>query len=641
VTPAQAGAAARASPFPEIADYAFLSDCETCALVAPSGTVEWLCLPRMDSPSVFAAILDPVRGGRFRIRPRGPARAEAQRTYLGDTNVLVTRFVSDGEPALTVTDFLLYSRVNAFDPAHTGHVLLRRLEAFARVDAEIEFQPRFDYGRARTDIRETPRGVHAEAGAEHLELNGPSLTWEVTEHQDRNGAVARALVTLQPGEEVWFELRTPGADRSPHRHLAPPELLALTVRTWGRWSRLIQYTGPWRDEVVRSALVLKGLVYEPTGALIAAATTSLPETLGGERNWDYRFSWIRDSAYVLECFLRIGHAREAETFIRWLGQLSDRIGGAQELRPLYRITGEEDLTEFELPDLSGYRGSGPVRDGNAAPTQMQLDIYGAPNQLAYLTEQLGGEIPAARWPIIAQLVDTVGERWRQPDSGLWEIRAAPRHHTFSKFQCWLAVDRAVRIGRSLGLPGPYARWEALAQEIARDVLDRGFDEDIGSFTQAYGESALDASLLLLPLKGLIPPTDRRARGTVAAVRRELEVADGLLLRYRTDDGLPGQEGAFLLCSFSLVELLARMGELDEAERLFERLLGLGGPLGLFAEEIDPVTGAHLGNYPQGFTHMGLIGAATAIAEERHGIVENGETVFSAGRGTHPPNRAFT
>jgi GH15 family glucan-1,4-alpha-glucosidase len=598
-----------------IESYGMITDSRTAALVAPDGSIDWLCLPRFDSPSVFGALLDQRGGGRFRIRPRRYDELDVQRTYLGESNVLVTRFVDAGDPLLTITDLLVYSRVNAFDPTHTGHILLRRIESFGRVAVDVEFGPRFDYGRSAASFAVTDAGVRAEAGTEHLHLQGPGQ-WTV---RTVDGAeVARTTLELEADDDLWYVLTTTGAERSPHRHLDPPELLDLTVRTWGRWSRLIDYDGPWRDEVVRSALVLKGLVYEPTGALVAAPTTSLPETVGGERNWDYRYAWIRDSAYVLECFLRIGHAREAETFIRWLSELTDRIGGARELRPLYRITGEEELTEFELPELDGYGGSRPVRVGNSAASQLQLDIYGAAMQLGHLTVQLGGEVPSARWPVIISLVETVGERWREPDSGLWEIRTTPRHHTFSKFQCWLAVDRAIRIGRDLGLAAPYGRWEALAAEIAEDVLANAWDEEGATLTQAYGSSAVDASVLLLPLKGFIPPRDRRVRSTVAAVRRELEVADGLLLRYRTEDGLPGHEGAFLMCSFWLVELLARMGDLDEAERLFERLLGLAGPLGLFGEEIDPETHAHLGNYPQGFTHMGLIAAATALAEERWG-----------------------
>ncbi len=598
-----------------IEDYGLIGDSRTAALVSPDGSVDWLCIPRFDSPSVFAALLDQEKGGRWRIRPRDHEELRVQRTYLGETNVLVTRFVRDGEPVLTLTDFLVYSRVNAFDPTHTAHTLVRRVEAFAPVTAEVAFQPRFDYARAHTTIETTTAGVRAMAGTEHLELEGPGLDWDIASHEDGLGDVARTTVRLEPGQERWFVLLTPGSERGPHRHLSPRELLDLTVRTWGRWSGLIDYHGPWRDAVVRSALVLKCLVYEPSGALVAAPTTSLPETVGGIRNWDYRYSWIRDSAYVLECFLEIGHAREAETFIRWLSELTDRVGGAHELRPLYRITGEEDLTEFELPHLAGYRGSRPVRVGNGAAHQLQLDIYGAAMQLGFLTEQLGGEVPAARWPVIRELVETVAARWREPDSGLWEIRSAPRHHTFSKFQCWLAVDRAIRIGRGLGLKGPFREWQRLCEEISEDIMTRGYDEEIGSFVQAYGSKHPDASVLLLPLRGFLPVADERVRSTVDAVRRELEVDDGLLLRYKNDDGLEGDEGAFLMCSFWLVELLARMRDLDEAGRLFERLLSLAGPLGLYAEEIDPSTGAHLGNFPQGFTHMGLITAATAIDEE--------------------------
>ncbi len=601
--------------FHQIHEYGLIGDSRTAALVSPDASIDWMCAPRFDSPSLFAAILDPVRGGRFRVRPVAWRELQVQRTYLGETNVLVTRFVRDGNPILTVTDFLVYSRVNAFDATHTGHMLLRRLEAFEDLDVEIEFQPRFDYGRAHTYFDPTPNGVVARAGTDRAELIAPGIDLTLTDHEDGNGGVARSTFTLRPNSHRWLRLHTGGTERGPHNHLSEQELLDLTVRTWGRWASLIDYDGPWRDEVVRSALVLKGLVYEPTGALVAAPTMSLPEHLGGERNWDYRYAWIRDSAYVLETFLRVGHAREAETFIRWLSELTERIGGAHALRPLYRVTGDEDLTEFELPHLTGYRDSRPVRVGNGAASQLQLDIYGAAMQLGYLTEQLGGEIPAARWSIIVELVESVAQRWEEPDSGLWEIRSAPKHHTFSKFQCWLAVDRAIRIGQGLGLRGPYDRWRAVANRIHQSILENGFDKEQNAFTQAYGEAAADASILLLPLKGFLPARDHRIRGTVDAIRRELEVGDGLLLRYRTVDGLRGEEGAFLMCSFWLVEVLARMGDLDEAIRLFERLLSLAGPLGLFAEEIDPVTHDHLGNYPQGFTHMGLIGAATAIHEE--------------------------
>ncbi|MBW3619217.1 MAG: glycoside hydrolase family 15 protein [Actinobacteria bacterium] len=598
--------------FHPIGDYGMIGDSRTAALVSGEASIDWFCIPRFDSPSVFAAILDPLRGGRWCIRP--VEQLEVQRTYLGETNVLVTRFVRDGNPVATVTDFLVFSRVNAFDASHTGHTLLRRIEAHDHVELESEFQPRFDYGRAFTSLSHTDEGIAGQAGNDTLELL-TDVAMTIEPHEDDNGDVARATLRLEDGEERWFRLETQGADRGPHHHLPSDELLELTLRTWGRWARLIDYEGPWRDEVVRSALVLKGLVFEPTGALVAAPSMSLPEGIGGERNWDYRYAWIRDSAYVLECFLRIGHSREAETFIRWLAELSDRIGGAHSMRPLYRVTGEDDLTEFELTHLRGYADSRPVRVGNGAAHQLQLDIYGAAMELGYLTEQVGGEVPAARWPMIRTLVEAVAERWREPDAGLWEIRSEPRHHTFSKFQCWLAVDRAIRIGHDLGLRAPYDRWSACADEIHAAILEHGFDHDRGSFVQVFGGTALDASLLLLPLKGFLPPTDPRVRSTVTAIREDLEVADGLLLRYRTEDGLSGHEGAFLLCSFWLVELLARMGELDEAQRLFERLRGFAGPLGLYAEELDPVTHEQLGNFPQGFTHMGLIAAATAIDDE--------------------------
>lgn len=600
--------------FHPIGSYGMIGDSRTAALVSPDGSIDWFCIPRFDSPSVFGAILDPDRGGRWRIRP-ADGGLEVQRTYLGDTNVLVTRFVRDGSPVLTVTDLLVFSRVNAFDPEHHGHMLLRRVQAFGEVEVEVEFWPRFDYARQPTLLDLHDSQLRARCGQEYLTLEAPGVEFDIHDHDDGMGQVATAKIRMDGDDVQWFHVRTRGWERSPHRHLPPAELLDLTVRTWGRWARMISYDGPWRDEVVRSALVLKGLVYEPSGALVAAPTTSLPEGIGGVRNWDYRYSWIRDSAYVLETFLRIGHTREAETFIRWLTELTEHIGGVDKLRPLYRVDGSDDLHEEHLDHLSGYRGSRPVRIGNGAATQLQLDIFGAAMQLGHLTVELGGEVPSARWPGIVDLVQTVIERWHEPDAGLWEIRDDPRHHTFSKFQCWLAIDRAIRIGRDLGLRGPYDEWNRAADEIRSSVLTKGWNDDVQAFTQAFGSADLDASILLLPLRGFVPVHDPRVRSTIEALRRELEVGDGLLLRYRTADGLTGHEGAFLMCSFWLVEVLARMGDLDEAIRLMERLIGFAGPLGLYAEELDAQTGEQLGNFPQGFTHMGLIGAATAIDEE--------------------------
>lgn len=610
------GLASRPVPttrFHAIGDYGMIGDSRTAALVAPDGSIDFFCSPRFDSPTLFAALLDPLRGGRWRIRPT--ARLDVQRTYVGETNVLVSRFVRGSTPVVTLTDFFVYSRVNAGDPHYAGHVLLRRLEATEDVELELELQPRFDYARRPTELRRTDVGVRATCGDERADLrfSGPAL--EISPHEDGNGDVARCRWVLRAGETCWCRLYTGDSGNGPHAHLSDEELFDLTVRTWARWAQDIDYRGPWRDDVVRSALVLKGLVYEPSGALVAAPTTSLPEEIGGERNWDYRFAWIRDSAYVLECFLRIGHTREAETFIRWLSELTRRIGGARSVRPLYRVTGEDDLAETALDHFEGYRGSRPVRIGNGAAAQLQLDIYGAATQLAFLTQEAGGPVPGDRWSVVRDLVDAVAERWQEPDAGLWEVRSSPKHHTYSKFQCWLALDRAVRIGRGLGLRGPYDRWRAAAEEIHASILRHGYDHELGSFVQVYGERAVDAALLQLPLRGFIPPSDPRVRSTVTAIRRELEVADGLLLRYRGDDGLDGDEGAFLMCSFWLVELLARMGDLQEAVRLFERLRSLAAPLGLFAEQIDPQTHEHLGNFPQGFSHMALIGAATAIDEE--------------------------
>ncbi|MDX1509793.1 MAG: trehalose-phosphatase [Nitriliruptorales bacterium] len=598
--------------FHPIGEYGIIGDNRTCALVSPDGSIDWMCAPRFDSPSVFGAILDPDRGGRFRIRP--VEHLAVQRAYVGDTNVLVTRFVRDGEPVLTITDFLVYSRVNAFNPSMTGHTVGRRVDAHEDVEVEVEFSPRFDYGRATTELTISGDLTTARSGTMWMQLSNPGLPLELKIGTDGQ-ASGIGRVTLGAGTSTWTTLRTTGADQGPHTHLTAPQLLNLTVRTWGRWARNIEYDGRWRRDVIRSALVLKALVYEPTGAMVAAATTSLPEGIGGSRNWDYRYAWIRDSAWSLECFLRIGHTSEAETFIRWLTELADRIGGAHALQPLYRVTGEEDLIEFELDHLRGYRDSRPVRVGNGAAGQLQLDIFGAAMELAWLTVNAGEQVPTARWDVTTELVETVSRRWAEPDAGLWEIRSEPRHHTFSKFQCWLAVDRAIRLAVELGLQAPFRRWERTRRQIRESILANGFDATRNTFVQAYGQPQLDASLLLLPLRGFLPADDPRVRGTVEAIRQELEVSDGLLLRYRSEDGLPGHEGAFLLCSFWLIEVLARMGDLDEAIRLFERLREFAGPLGLYAEELDTTTHEQLGNFPQAFTHMGLIMAATAIDQE--------------------------
>jgi hypothetical protein len=346
--------------FHPIGDYGMIGDSRTAALVSPDASIDFLCVPRFDSPTVFASMLDPFRGGRWRISPT--ERLDVQRTYIGETNVLVTRFVRDGDPVLSVTDFLVYSRVNAFDPRHTGHLLLRRVDAIEDITVDVEFQPRFDYARTPTKLVETDTGLQATCGDEHLLLDTFDTALVIEPHEDGNGDVARGRIDLTAGERRWFQMRTRGSERGPHSHLSCDELFDLTIRTWGRWARGIDYAGPWRDDVVRSALVLKGLVYEPTGALVAAPTTSLPEGIGGERNWDYRYAWIRDSAYVLECFLRIGHTREAETFIRWLAELTEHIGGAHSLRRSgFRGSGEQQN------DRARYAYAGGVYPGHAHP----------------------------------------------------------------------------------------------------------------------------------------------------------------------------------------------------------------------------------------------------------------------------------
>jgi GH15 family glucan-1,4-alpha-glucosidase len=606
------------SVFPPIAEYAFLSDCEVSTLVAPDGAVEWLCLPRPDAPSVFGALLD-RSAGVFELRPTH-AIVPDQRRYSPGTNVLETTWHT-ASGWLTVQDALVMTPVeNAVrrdsyrrvpDDAIAHGVLLRVATCFSgRVEMETNCLPLFDYGRVPAHWE------YDGPGYDRLTTSVDDLTLELRGNMRLGVAGTRAYgrTTLEAGETAYLALSWTGsAPASLDEALAQ---LHDTEDFWRTWLGTGEFPDHrFRPFIERSALALKGLSYAPTGAVMAAATTSLPETPGGERNWDYRFTWIRDSAFMLRAMHQLGFDWEAFAYFFFLletvGPVSD--DGDWGLQIMYGIGGERDLTEHTLDHLSGYVGSRPVRIGNGAFDQQQHDVWGM--LLEAVGEHLGrgGEIPPTVWAGLSTLVDTAITRAAEPDQGIWEMRGPARHFVASKMMCWVAADRGVKLARARGDDHAAARWQAAADTLRTEICEKGVDER-GVFVQHYDTTDLDASLLLLPIMGFLPGDDPRVRATVLAIADELS-ADGFVLRYRvatTDDGLSGEEGTFTICSFWLVSALTIIGELDRARALFEKLLSFAGPLLLYAEEIDTTTGQHLGNFPQAFTHLALIDAAQRL-----------------------------
>ncbi|MHB1569607.1 MAG: glycoside hydrolase family 15 protein [Solirubrobacteraceae bacterium] len=613
------------SPFPPIADYAFLSDCETVALVAPSGAVEWMCLPRVDSPSVFGAILD-RDAGAFRLGPDG-VTVPAARRYLPGTMVLETSWAT-GSGWIVVRDLLLIGnwhhereRSGTHRRAPTDydadHVLLRLVKCVnGEVQLLLDCEPKFDYGRlpARWSYSSDGygQGIAAAGGAD----SAVQLRLTTDMRLGFEGSLATARHLMKEGEQVFCALSW--SEHEPPRDVDEAnERLVWTAHHWQHWLDGGRFPDhPWRPHLQRAALTLKGLTYAPSGALLAAATTSLPETPHGERNWDYRYSWIRDSTFMLWALLELGFEWEANDFFYFV---ADVAAGEAPLQVMYGLDGERELPERLLDHLEGYEGARPVRVGNSAHEQRQHDVWGALLDAVYLHTRSRDSLDDRVWKILCRQVEEAIAHWREPDRGIWEIRGEPRHFTSSKVFCWVACDRGARLAQLRDDEQRADRWRAAADEIRADVLANGVDER-GVFVAHYGTDALDAALLLLPLVGFLPPEDERIRATVFAIAEEL-TEGGLVLRYRTDqtdDGLHGREGAFLICSFWLVSALCQIGEVDRARALCERLLGYASPLGLYAEELDPASGRHLGNFPQAFTHLALINAVMHVigADER-------------------------
>jgi GH15 family glucan-1,4-alpha-glucosidase len=581
-----------------IEDYGLIGDLQTAALVGRDGAVDWLCLPQFDSASCFAALLGDEGHGRWRLAPVGEARASSRR-YRAGTLVLETDFETpDG--AVRVIDFM--PRRGDGPPR-----LMRIVEGLkGRVPMQMELSLRPDYASIVPWLESAADGVVATAGPDAFRLS-TTLPVDIGD-----GAVRADFVALE-GSRERLTLTWHLSYEEPPSVEDADSALARTEAWWREWSARCSYQGRYRDEVITSLIALKAMTFETTGAVVAAPTTSLPEDIGGERNWDYRYCWLRDSVLALEALLLTGYTEEATGFRDYLLRVG--TGDPTKLQIMYGIRGERRLTEFELDELPGYEGSRPVRIGNAASEQFQLDVYGEVLGVAFLGSTILGKIEEQLWPRWRTVVEHVETIWRQPDDGIWETRGPRRHFTHSKVMAWVVFDRAVRIAEQYELEAPVERWKQVRDEIHQEVCEQGYDPERRTFTQYYGSDELDASVLNIPLVGFLPGTDERVTGTIDAISRELG-RDGFVSRYstaHTDDGLSGDEGQFLACSFWLVSALALNGRVDEARALFERLLGLTNDLGLLAEEYDVKRERQVGNFPQAFSHLTLIGAAAAIS----------------------------
>jgi GH15 family glucan-1,4-alpha-glucosidase len=583
-----------------IEDYALIGDCHTAALVARNGSIDWLCFPRFDSGACFSALLGSEEHGRWLISPAGTIR-HIERRYREGTLVLETDYETD-DGAVTLIDCM---PPRSREPDLVRMVIGRR----GQVRMHMQLVIRFDYGSIVPWVRRTENGIRAVAGPDTLNLRtGVPLRGE--------NLRTEAEFTVAEGERVPFVLTWHPSHEPTPAAIDAEEIIAATEDWWKEWSNRCTYTGPWRDAVLRSLITLKALTYAPTGGIVAAPTTSLPEYLGGVRNWDYRYCWVRDATFTLYALMLAGYTDEACAWREWL--LRAVAGKPSQLNIMYGLAGERRLTEIELPWLPGYENSAPVRIGNAAWQQFQLDVYGELIDSMHLARRAGLDPDENAWQVQRALMDFLESAWRDPDEGIWEVRGPRRHFTHSKIMAWVAVDRMIKTVERFGLEGPVERWRAVREIMRQDILQNGFDRARNTFVQYYGGKELDASLLMIPLVGFLPASDARVRGTVEAIEREL-VRQGFVLRYsaRPDiDGLPHGDGAFLACTFWLADNFAMLGRHQDALKLFERLLELRNDVGLLSEEYDPAKGRLLGNFPQAFSHISLVNTAYNLSRAK-------------------------
>jgi GH15 family glucan-1,4-alpha-glucosidase len=638
------------SAYRPIEEYGIIGDCHTAALVSRNGSIDWYCPGRFDAPAVFCRLLDQTKGGYFGLTPEGLFSAE--RRYVENTNILETIFVND-RSRVRITDFMpVHPRQvspRGYDVG-TSRRILRLIEGLSgEMKLEVLFRPTFDYARGETEIDIVPGiGSMAHRNGHYLSLASPGVD---PKFRAEDRGTVRGSLTVGAGDRRCLVL-TEADDPDRVLELPHPDSyrrqLERTRLYWEQWADRCTYRGSYRSQILRSALTLKLLVYEPTGAIVAAPTTSLPEEIGGVRNWDYRFAWVRDSAMILFALMNIGYEKEAADFFEWL-QKTHQKDPSPDLQVLYRIDGAWDVKETNLDHLEGYRGSRPVRIGNAATKQLQIDVYGEVLAAAYLyftsgigrrendpdSNQAGERVLKKDWPLLRELVNQAAKRWQDPDHSIWEIRGGAQRFLYSRLMCWAALDRGIRLATEYSLKAPLERWKSVRKATRQAILAAGFNKDIGVFTQAFGDTELDSSALLIPKVGFLPATDARVQSTIESIRSNLSV-DGLIYRYRTADGLPGREGMFLPCTFWLVDALALGGRFDEAHDLFERVSGYTNDLGLLSEEIDPAGRSFLGNFPQGFTHMALINAAVNLAKaNRHGPEVRAETEAERARKAAP------
>jgi GH15 family glucan-1,4-alpha-glucosidase len=597
---------------PSIGDYAVIGDCRSAALISRDGSLDWLCWPRFDSPSLFGALLDPAKGGCFALRPVGSFSSE--RRYVGDTNVLETTFRTP-TGLVRLTDLMpVCSEADSGSELWPQHQILRAVECLTGdVELELVCDPRPDYARTTPRLRDRgPLGLYYEHGNTVLILHSDL---PLTLSDDGTGARGRAVLRARERRHVSLVFSQGEPAIIPPLGAVAQRKIRTSLEWWEHWASRCTYQGPYRQAVIRSALTLKLMAYAPSGAVVAAPTSSLPEQLGGVRNWDYRYCWLRDASLTLQALVDLGFPAEAQSFLAWLIHTT-RITWP-ELQILYDVYGRPNLEETELDHLTGFAGSRPVRVGNAAEDQLQLDVYGEVVDAIYQFVRRGGRLHRMTARMLIGFGETVCRRWREPDDGIWEVRSGRRHHTYSKAMCWVALDRLLRLHAAGRLTAPADRFAREQAAIRDQIEDRGFDRSIGSYVSVLDGKAVDASLLQLGRYGYIDPASPRMRGTLAAVRTRLG-RNGLLHRYLTEDGLPPGEGAFGICSFWAVTAQALGGDPGGAAETFEHLLRHANDVGLFAEEIDPESGTPLGNFPQAFTHVGLIDAALTLAgSNRH------------------------